>query len=461
MISEISERASRYLLYAIVVVSPLVLGSNRPIFWAFNALLAGLCLMFFALTEWPKRAVSRFDWRVPFAVATLLMLAVTWMTLQSLTLWPSVLAHPLWAESARQVPAGGAISLAPRMTLTALAWTAPLAIFLVASRLGMSSRYGPFAMKLMLAVICLVAAFGLAVEANDLGSVGIVAKESYQGWVTGTFVNRNTAAAFFAIGIALALTLSLEEVKARRPHSHQITLLRAAWAWAGSRQGFYGLLAAFLWFAAVMTGSRGGVLAASAGIGLIVLLVLMKSVGMRRRVAMWLWPLPLAGMALAIFVLLERADDATGSNISRLSLYREAIAAIADRPFLGHGAGAYEALQPLYHSETTPSHRLWNHAHSGMLELVAGMGIPVALALIAGFLALIFYLARSYRRAAVPSPASLAAAAALTATGVHGLYDFSLETQSIALYVAVLAGLGTGEAARLPRHHEGAPPPNN
>jgi O-antigen ligase len=173
---------------------------------------------------------------------------------------------------------------------------------------------------------------------------------------------------------------------------------------------------------------------------------------------MWLWPLPLAGMALAILVLLERADDATGSNIGRLSLYREAVAAIADRPLLGHGAGAYEAVQPLYHSETTPSHLLWNHAHSGVLELMAGMGIPAAMPLIVGFLALIFYLARSYWRAAALSPASLAAAGALTATGVHGLYDFSLETQSVALYMAVLAGLGTGEAARLAGHRDGAPP---
>ncbi|MGQ0486729.1 MAG: O-antigen ligase family protein [Hyphomicrobiales bacterium] len=370
-----------------------------------------------------------------------------WMALQSLTFWPAALDHPLWAESGRQVPAGGAISLAPRMTLTALAWTAPLAIFLVASRLGMSSHYGPFAMKLMLAVICLVAAFGLAVEANDLGSVGIAAKEHYRGWVTGTFVNRNTAAAFFAIGIAMALALSLEDVKARRPHSHK-TALQAAWAWAGSRQGVHGLLAVFLWFAAVMTGSRGGVLAASAGIGLILLLVLTKSPRPGRRVALWLWPLPLAGMGLAIFVLLERADNAASSNISRLSLYREAIAAISDRPLLGHGAGAYEAVQPLYHLDTTPSYLLWNHAHSGALELMAGMGIPVAMPLIAAFLALTVYLARSYRRAKVPSPASLAAAAALTATGIHALYDFSLETQAVALYVAVLAGLGTGEAAR-------------
>lgn len=443
----ISERASPYALYAILVVSPLVLGSNRPIFWAFNGLLAGISLVFFTLTEWPKRAVSRFDWRVPFAVATLLVLAVTWMALQSLTWWPTVLDHPLWAESGRLVPTDGAISLAPRMTLTALAWTAPLAIVLVASRLGMSSQQGPFAMKLMLAVICLVAAFGLAVEANDLGSVGVAAKEYYQGWVTGTFVSRNTAAAFFAIGIVLALALSLEDGKSRRPDS-RLTLLRAAWAWAESRRGFYGLLAAFLWFTTIMTGSRGGVLAATAGIGLILLLALMKSAGLRR-VAMWLWPLPLAGMGLAIFVLLERADTAASSNVSRISLYREAIAAITDRPLLGHGAGAYEALQPLYHSATTPSDALWNHAHSVVLELMAGMGLPAALPLIAAFLALIAYLARSYRRAPVPSPASLAAAAALTAAGVHGLYDFSLETQSVALYVAVLAGLGTGEAIRL------------
>ncbi len=448
--SRISERISRYLLYAIVVVSPLVLGSNRPIFWAFNALLAGLSLVFFALTEWPRRTVSRFDWRGPVGIAALLALAVTWMILQSLPFWPSALDHPLWTEASRLVPSRGAISLAPRMTLTALAWTAPLAICLAASRLGMSGRYGPFAIKLMLAVISLVAAFGLAVEANDLGTVGIAAKVYYQGWVTGTFVSRNTAAAFFAIGIALAVALSLEDVKARRPHSH-VRPLRRAWQWIGSRQGFYGLLAAFLWFTAVMTGSRGGVLAASAGIGLILLLVLMKSAGTRRRLALWLWPLPLAGMGLAVFVLLERADHAASSNIGRLSLYREALAAIADRPFLGHGAGVYEGLQPLYHSETTPSHLLWNHAHSGALELMAGMGIPVALTLIAAFLALILYLARSYWRATKPSPASLAAAAALTATGVHGLYDFSLETQSIALYVAILAGLGLGETARLAR----------
>ena len=54
-------------------------------------------------------------------------------------------------------------------------------------------------------------------------------------------------------------------------------------------------------------------------------------------------------------------------------------------------------------------------------------------------------LVRAARSAVSPLPATIAATAAVIGEGLHAFVDFGLETQSVALYLAALVGLGIGE----------------
>ena len=195
----------RLLFYLLLVESPLFLGSNRRIFWGINACLTALCLAAFTASEWRNRRISRFDWRLPLVALSVVGLAMVWMAIQATTWSPEFLHHPIWKTIEPDLRGPGAISIDPPLTWIALAWTATLAIVVVAVRIGTSQDNLRFALTLMVLTTLGVALFGIAVEALNLETVGLLPKTAYQGWVTGTFVNRNTAASFFALGMIVAL----------------------------------------------------------------------------------------------------------------------------------------------------------------------------------------------------------------------------------------------------------------
>ena len=432
-------RLERTSLYAIIVVSPLLLGSNRPLFWILNSLLASLCLIGFAVSEWNQRNRSRVTWRVPVLVISVLGVSLVWMALQAMPEMPLWARHPVWGGASAILPISGSISLAPRLTLTAIAWAAPLSIFVSAFRRGTSLRDVDFVLQLMLGMICLVMAFGVTAEAMDLDTVGLSRKAYYQGWLTGTFVNRNTAAAFFAVGLCVALALMVDwkgGAGSQRNHS-----------WFGSRKALFALVAALLWSGVLLSGSRGGAIAAASGATAILVVGLLPGSAPGRRKVRWIVPILALALVVGLVAMLRRSNDAVDSNSTRLSLYREALEAIAQRPLLGHGSGTYEIVQPLYHAADTPSHFVWNHAHSGVLELAAGNGVPAALLVVCTYLGLVLYLGWAASQRGSPRCAILAGFGAMIAAGVHAIIDFSLQTQSVALYVAIVAGLGAGQSA--------------
>ena len=128
----------RLLFYLLLVEAPLFLGSNRRIFWGINACLTALCLAAFTASEWQNRRISRFDWRLPLVACGVIGLAMVWMAIQATTWSPEFLHHPIWKTIEPDLRGPGAISIDPPLTWIALAWTATLAIVVVAVRIGTS-----------------------------------------------------------------------------------------------------------------------------------------------------------------------------------------------------------------------------------------------------------------------------------------------------------------------------------
>lgn len=432
------ERGIEFLLF----LSPLVLGSNRPIFWAINALIACIVLGGFALAELRRQESTRFDWSLLVMAGAGLAILVCWMILQALPCVPSALAHPIWTMD--KSSGCGTISINPSLTWTTVAWMSSVAIAIPAARLGASKRRTMTVLNWFFGVSTAIALFGIVTEAYSFATVGLREKTAYLGWVTGTFVNRNTAATYFGLGLIVGLTLLTTPDKSARVRrsSFLVHLLNRLLG----RDGFVYAGVAVLYAALLLTGSRAGIVSSSLGALVVFILRASSAAGSTKR---WALPVMLLGAFVTItagLALLWRADTAVDSNVSRLSLYKEALEAIADRPLLGHGAGTYPEVQPLYHAPATPPELVWGHAHSVYLEAAATLGLPMTVfALI--LLGIIFFkLLRAHRLAAATnSSAIVAALAASVALALHSAVDFSLQTQAVTIAYSTLMGLAIGE----------------
>lgn len=420
----------RACIWLLLVFPPLLLGANRPLFWAMNGLLVAIALAALALREFHDPRVARD--RLAVAVAALLAVGAFWMALQSVSFMPQGWHHPIW-QLTPQSPS--AISLHPAAGWAALGWWLSLAIFFPAMRAGASS---PHAIRRALATLAvmgaIIGAFGILVEQLGLATLGIAPKQAYVGWVTGTFVSRNTAAAYFVMSLICAIALLTASPGSLAPRAR----VQAA------------LCAVIILPALLLTGSRAGIVSGLAGLGLLAFMRLRheRKSGWKAVAAIT------AGAAVCVMLagsaLLARAGDSIGSNVSRFSLYQESIAAIADRPWLGHGAGAFASVQPLYHRADTSSEYIWQHAHSLYLEAAVTLGLPVAAILVIGFAGV--WIALMKRRRGHAGLAAEAALAAGLALCLHAAVDFVLQTQAIALALAILSGLAVAETVSHSRH---------
>ena len=263
----------RLLFYLLLMLAPMLLGSNRPLFWSVNGVLSAIILAGFVWSEF-GRGRSQSDWRLPFMAISAQAAVGAWIAFQASSWTPKMWHHPIWSISPLLSNSHGAISADPSQTWQTLGWWCTLAIFIVAVRIGTSPRRALFLLKLMVAVCLLVATFGLAAEWFSLNTLGLLQKTHYLGWLTGTFVSRNTAATFIGMGLIIAMALAGREIdrnwiRQRSVFSNFLDLIVGA-------GGFYTLVAGVLFASLLLTGSRGGTATVVLGGGLLCALKLMK-----------------------------------------------------------------------------------------------------------------------------------------------------------------------------------------
>jgi O-antigen ligase len=142
-------------------------------------------------------------------------------------------------------------------------------------------------------------------------------------------------------------------------------------------------------------------------------------------------------------ILVSRLQNGPG-NEDRLKVYGDTIDMIAARPWLGHGAGTFVDIYPLYHSRA-PSTEIWTHAHNSYLQAAAELGLPALGLLLFSMLAVLYPLLQNIGRQTELQPAASAALATIVAAAVHSAVDFSLQIQAVGVTAAVLIGAGLGE----------------
>lgn len=279
-------------------------------------------------------------------------------------------------------------------------------------------------------------------------------KTAYLGSLTATFINRNTAAAYFGSCAAVWLVLLMAAVRRSLPRARGPTawneVLRRLLA-ETRRDVLIRFAMLFLCLAAMlMTNSRGGTLVS---LGVMIIGFLMY---FRREMSWRDLVVALICCAAIGLLLLQAFGSSIGTRIDveglsdagRLSVYRSTLAIILDNPWFGTGLGTFASAFPAYRSSDISMWGVWGIGHSTPLEFASEMGLPLTAVVALGWATALALLLRTlrWRRAkmAVPLSALLVALVAL----LHSSIDFSLQISGYSIVVFALLGLGLSQAVR-------------
>jgi O-antigen ligase len=276
-------------------------------------------------------------------------------------------------------------------------------------------------------------------------------KPAYLGSVTSTFINRNTAAAYFGSCAVLCFLLLCDRMRRHLPPG-PIDWRRAPGRILANtpREIVVRFAMFFICLSAMfMTGSRGGVLITLLSLVLAFALYFHRDLPRRTRLV----SVVLGGGAAALTVLellgagVNGRFDAQGlGDEGRIATWRATLRMIADHPWFGAGQGTFAWAYPAYRSSEVPMWGTWDRAHNTLLEIAADMGIPIAALVVLGWAAIFAVLIhglRSRRRNLIfPSAAfSIAVLAVL-----HSLIDFSLQIPGYSIVVLALIGAGLAQS---------------
>jgi O-antigen ligase len=225
---------------------------------------------------------------------------------------------------------------------------------------------------------------------------------------------------------------------------------------------FYGFAAAVMGMSIFVSLSRGGMVSLIAGIAFATVMsarrsmkaersarrsFLMRRVGVAAALAIailfgvfWIGAEKLVNRAAQSIDQMKENPDHQGSLFYRQEIWKDTLKMFSERPILGAGLGAYEAVFPMYarHDGTF----VVNYAHNDYLQALTDAGV-VGGALALAFIVLIF---RAVARGLASEDPLLGALALGCGAGVfslltHSLFDFNLQIPSNALLFLFLSAV--------------------
>jgi O-antigen ligase len=280
-------------------------------------------------------------------------------------------------------------------------------------------------------------------------------KQAYLDSLTGTFVNRNTAAVYFGACAIVWFVFLCERIR-RRSSKGELNWKELFYRLSTKVPGDVISAFAFLFIclaAMFMTRSRAGVVLSLAALVAAFALFFRRDLPRRRSVVA---AVAIAG-ALGLVLLQIMGGGVTGrldvqglADQGRLETYRSSISLIMDNPWFGTGLGTFPAAYPAYRSANISMSGVWDRAHNTLLELAAELGLPMA-----GLLVLVWIIALAVlirgsviRRRDLIFPVIGVSVGMLSV--IHSLVDFSLQITGFAIVVFALVGAGLAQSFRPP-----------
>ena len=440
-------RIASWLLFAAVAFAPLPFGSNEPATIAFWCVVLGTCLVFAPLRSFGTGQL------VLASVAVIVVATYALVLHEQLADHPWLAAatpHPIWreAEAALGVPLEPSVSIARNQPWFELG--RPLICMLAIScgfLIGADRGRARQLLKVTAWSGAAYAAYGILAHLFDPAHILWREKEAYLASVTGTFINRNTAADYFGSSAVVWSLLLWERVRREMPRGPlDWRAIPARFFSATATKVHSAFVMVFLCLLAMfMTGSRGGVALS------VFALILAFTAFFRRDLQRWIGLVTaVAGsgaVALILFQLMgagvnARFDKQGLVDEGRLETYKAALRMIADRPWFGTGQGTFAYAFPAYRSPNVSMWGIWDMAHNTLLEITTDMGIPIGGLVVVAWIVIFAVLIRGVlvRRRGLVIPVTALAVATLAV--LHSLIDFTLQIPGYAIVALSLIGAG-------------------
>jgi hypothetical protein len=458
--SAIVDHAFLWAFVAGLAWCPFWFGSNVLLAWGVNAVLfPGLVAIYelSLLVRGERHPVGIKQIRVP---AALFAAVVFWILIQNATWTPAWLQHPIWqmAADALDKPIDGSISVNRDLTtLALLRLTTAASVFWIALQLCRDASRANLLLWSVAAIGCAYAAYGLFAFALTPGRVLWIENPHSHGFVTSTFINPNSFAAYAGIGFITMCGLIL------RLYRHEFATVggsirfRIATFIEVTGQKGAALLggALVVLVALLLSGSRGGIISTTLGLFVLAALTLRphKRQFAEQREAVIACGALLVAAAFLVFgdlVVGKIAQRGLGDE-SRMAVYTITMRSILGAPVLGYGYGTFADVFPMFRDQSVSTWAKWEMAHNTYLEVFQGLGLVFGSMLVASvvLLALRCVKGATTRQSNETMPCVAASIAFLLA--VQALVDFSLQMQAIAItFMALLgAGVAQSESSRL------------
>jgi len=209
----------------------------------------------------------------------------------------------------------------------------------------------------------------------------------------------------------------------------------------------YGLAGGICLVATLLTGSRAGVVLTLIGLVLAFTLYFWRDLPRRSGPLLAL----AVGGLIALAVLQTLGGSVSGrfsehglTDPERLQTYRDTLRLIENHPLLGTGLGTFASAFPPY--RTGSFWGVWDRAHNTFLEFAAEGGLPLAIAIAAGWLAILVMLANGVklRRRDTEYPVASFSVAAICLC--HAMIDFSLQIPGFAIMIFAMTGAGVAQS---------------
>ena len=443
------------LLIAGLAWAPAWFGGNRLLAWGVNAVLFGAAACLFEASVLVRGEGHPVGLKTLTPSWLLLLVAVGWGAFQAAELAPMAWSHPIWplAREALSDAADGGVSVNRDLTVLALLRLLTcVAAFWLALQLCRDARRARWLLQSIAAIATAYAGWGLIALSVSPGAVLGADNPEMTGYVTSTFVNRNSFATFAGLGLTCVAGLMFHAFGHETAAGSGSLRLRAA-RWLEVTGGFGGALligeAIVLTAALLLSVSRGGILSSLFGLGALGVL----SYRGRKHSARRLWSAlaaaaVLAAAAIALFgeAIVGRVSQDGLYDGGRVAVYKIVVGSIAASPWPGYGYGTFADVFPMFRDRSISDAGVWDKAHNTYLEILQGLGVVAGAMLIASVAWLVVQCAlgalRRRRDASMPA----VAAASGCIVGLHALVDFSLQIQAVALTFAALLGAGVAQS---------------
>ena len=365
--------------------------------------------------------------------------------------------HPVWSLPIQQGgQVSGAVSISPVRTLVSII---PLAHTLLAfiSCLWLCRDERQIIRFLKTFTVLAGGIALLSVLQFEIAPAWLIAvqKVTYLDSLTAPFVNRNTAATFYAMTVSIAITTAVASYTApmdgvgvhgvERPRGQSLRSFV-----------FYGVVILVALIALVLTKSRAGLLSAVVAFGVhLPLLLLFPPAGSSARRGfgrvrntvrlhrVWLALASLVGVALVFLIVGQRQFqrfDVEGFSDNRFCILPRVLSLVVDNIAFGTGLGTFEQSYSSYRDPICGIYGRWLSAHNFYLDTLVTLGVVGGLMLIIGLISAFFILVRGVIKRRRYRALPIGGIAILCLVSIHSLFDFSMEVPGFSVpFVALLA----------------------